>query len=211
MTMKQEASKTSSARKEKRQHIGKAAFQCFSKGGYHNTTVDEICTQAGISKGSFYWHYTGKQACFLDVLYAWADAVETQLEEQFRDAVETRQAHGVAEALQREIRRQRAVLPIWIDLLAEVRREEEIQPGLATFHRRIRATVAELLHPLMSPIFSDEEIHSTAATIVGAFLGLSLQDLADPQGAPFESNIRNFMQVFATLAKSLDELTTDEE
>ena len=42
-----------------------AAFEVFSVRGYHNATVDDIAQQAGVSKGTCYQYFTGKEEIFL--------------------------------------------------------------------------------------------------------------------------------------------------
>jgi AcrR family transcriptional regulator len=58
-----------------------AAFQVFSVRGYHSATVDDIAQQAGVSKGTCYQYFTGKEEIFLatmdrtmDRLFAEAEA-----------------------------------------------------------------------------------------------------------------------------------------
>jgi AcrR family transcriptional regulator len=58
-----------------------AAYDVFSTKGYQNATVDDIAQQAGVSKGTCYQYFTGKEEIFvatmertLDVLLAEADA-----------------------------------------------------------------------------------------------------------------------------------------
>ncbi|HEX3135326.1 MAG TPA: TetR/AcrR family transcriptional regulator, partial [Planctomycetota bacterium] len=46
--------------------------------GYTATTVDQICSEAGLSKGSFFHHYTNKNALGLAAINAWG-AMGTQL------------------------------------------------------------------------------------------------------------------------------------
>jgi AcrR family transcriptional regulator len=45
-----------------------AAFQVFSIRGYHSATVDDIAQQAGVSKGTCYQYFTGKEEIFLATL-----------------------------------------------------------------------------------------------------------------------------------------------
>jgi AcrR family transcriptional regulator/predicted DNA-binding transcriptional regulator AlpA len=61
--------------------ILEAAFQVFSVRGYHNATVDDIAQQAGVSKGTCYQYFAGKEEIFLatmdrtmDQLFAEAEA-----------------------------------------------------------------------------------------------------------------------------------------
>ena len=58
-----------------------AALKVFSTKGYHNATVDDIAQQAGVSKGTCYQYFSGKEEMFLetmdrtmDMVFAEADA-----------------------------------------------------------------------------------------------------------------------------------------
>jgi AcrR family transcriptional regulator/predicted DNA-binding transcriptional regulator AlpA len=42
-----------------------AAFQVFSLHGYHNATVDDIAQEAGVSKGTCYQYFSGKEEIFM--------------------------------------------------------------------------------------------------------------------------------------------------
>jgi AcrR family transcriptional regulator len=45
--------------------ILEAAFRIFSIKGYHNATVDDVAREAGISKGTCYQYFTGKEDIFI--------------------------------------------------------------------------------------------------------------------------------------------------
>lgn len=53
---------------QRRAAILKAAQDCFSEGGYYDTTVDQIAERAGVSKGAIYWHFQGKREIFTAIL-----------------------------------------------------------------------------------------------------------------------------------------------
>ena len=45
---------------EQRAVILAAASACFSRKGFHRTTMDEIVAESGLSKGTLYWYYKSK-------------------------------------------------------------------------------------------------------------------------------------------------------
>jgi AcrR family transcriptional regulator len=45
-----------------------AAFRVFSQRGYHNATVDDIAQEAGVSKGTCYQYFSGKEEIFMACL-----------------------------------------------------------------------------------------------------------------------------------------------
>ncbi|MDA7414850.1 helix-turn-helix domain containing protein [Xenophilus arseniciresistens] len=50
-----------------------AALQVIRTKGYHATTVDEICAAAGVTKGSFFHHFKGKEELAVMATHHWND------------------------------------------------------------------------------------------------------------------------------------------
>ncbi len=46
----------------RRDQIVEAAWACFARKGYHQTTMQDIATEAGLSAGAIYRYYPGKEA-----------------------------------------------------------------------------------------------------------------------------------------------------
>jgi AcrR family transcriptional regulator len=191
---------------EKRQHkqtaIRQAAYACFSASGYHDTKVEDICAAASISKGSFYWYYAGKREVFLAILDTWASEVEAELASHFKNALAPKTRFvNTTDALLRQAKRNRRLMPLWLDFIAQSRREPEVRAGLREFHSRIRTAIVRLLTPHLAPAFSPEHIEATAATILGGFMGLMSQDLTDDVG--FDPHLTLFMQVLQRALRPL--------
>ncbi len=190
------ASKGKNKASRKREQIRSAAYLCFRDSGYHDTSVDAICTRSGISKGSFYWHYSAKQDVFIDILETWAREVMDELYEQFEEAMnQSDYIAPLTSALEREIHRGRALVPLWLEFTVYARRESEVQEKLSKFYRRARAAITEILRPALEGKFSEKEMQSISATIFGAYTGLMIQDLSDPERANAREVVRRFMGV----------------
>lgn len=54
---------------ETRARILQAALTLFARLGYEAASVEDICVEAGVSKGAFYHHFPTKQAVFLQLLH----------------------------------------------------------------------------------------------------------------------------------------------
>ncbi|HMM20085.1 MAG TPA: TetR/AcrR family transcriptional regulator [Selenomonadales bacterium] len=54
--------------RSKRQHILEAAYEVFSKKGYHRATVDEIIAMADTGKGTVYNYFTSKEQLFYTLI-----------------------------------------------------------------------------------------------------------------------------------------------
>jgi AcrR family transcriptional regulator len=59
------------ARAARRDQIIAAAAGCFAKSGYHATTMADIAEAAGVSKGTPYLYFPGKEALFIALYEEW--------------------------------------------------------------------------------------------------------------------------------------------
>lgn len=60
------------AEQTRRRILGKAR-EVFSRRGYFLASMEEICSTAGVSKGSVYYHFRSKQDLFLAILEQYSD------------------------------------------------------------------------------------------------------------------------------------------
>src|SRR5215468_11850482 len=52
----------------RRRQIIEAALTCFARRGFHKTTMQEVVEQSGLSPGSIYCHFSGKQDIIVAVV-----------------------------------------------------------------------------------------------------------------------------------------------
>lgn len=65
------------ARSARRQDLVDAAWRCIARKAWKDLTVDDVCAEAGVSKGSFYSYFTRKQ----DLLVALAEGEAAELDD----------------------------------------------------------------------------------------------------------------------------------
>jgi AcrR family transcriptional regulator len=70
---------------ERPEEIGAAALKLFSRRGYHETTIDDIANEAGVTKGAVYHHFASKEdvleyalQVYLDRVFAVAEAARRE-------------------------------------------------------------------------------------------------------------------------------------
>ena len=176
---------------------------CFRDQGYHETSIDDICQGAEISKGSFYWHYGAKIDVFGDILEEWARQVVDELLEAFEGIPdEPSPIKTLIQVFAREFSRARAIVPLWAEFTLHAQRDREVQASLTKFYRRTRSAIVEILRRSAGDILTEAQLQGTAAVILGAYAGLTLQDLADPQ-ASSESWVHDFLPVLGLLIDGL--------
>lgn len=72
--------------------ILEAGAKLFQEKGYARTSVEDICQHAGVSKGGFYWHFSGKKDVYLSMLTRAIDAL-IQEKDRLKESVRGRSAH----------------------------------------------------------------------------------------------------------------------
>ena len=53
----------------------RSAATCFAESGFDVASVDEICKNAGLSKGGFYHHFSSKQDLIIELLNQWLEEI----------------------------------------------------------------------------------------------------------------------------------------
>lgn len=87
---------TEREKKNIRRRLQEACKQSWTQYGYKKTSVDELCKQAGISKGAFYLFFESKEALFCEVLCCVQEQIcnaASEVMEEYKDK------HGVVRAL----------------------------------------------------------------------------------------------------------------
>lgn len=69
--------------KLRKKNIVKAGERLFLAKGFNNTTVEEITTTAGISKGSFYTYFKSKDSLLEEIVRSTLDEILSKLESSF--------------------------------------------------------------------------------------------------------------------------------
>jgi AcrR family transcriptional regulator len=71
---------------ERRQQILDAALACFARKGYHKTTMDDIVTESGLSKGTLYWYFKSKDELFFSLVTSFFLGIQQDLDVIFEQS-----------------------------------------------------------------------------------------------------------------------------
>lgn len=137
-----------SGRPPTRERILDAALKLFSAKGFHDTKLDEIVAEGGISKGSIYFHFPNKEKLFIALVDQFADLIERRAKEAI-----DQQAPG--------IQRVRAALEAVLETFGRYRRPAKLllvqAVGLGSVFERKRLEVNDRFARLIQ-IYLDEAI-----------------------------------------------------
>lgn len=168
---------------ETRKQILTAASQLFSLQGYNNTGVADICAQAGVSKGAFYYHFTSKQSLFLELLNRWLSELDSafsrlRLEAQNVPHAIRAMAQMAGQVLQSSDHDRSMILEFWV----QAYRDPYVwQATIAPYQRYIEYFTELFKQGIAEGTLNDINPSAAAHALVALGMGLLLQALIQPQ------------------------------
>ncbi len=188
---------------ETRARILDAALRKFAIAGYDAASVDDICAEAGVSKGAFYHHYSTKQAVFLALMQGWLKMIDMGIDAARKDTIPetlvqmTNLLPGIFAAAEDR-------LPMFLEFWLQASRDETIWKAVIAPYRHYQEHFARLVEDGISEgSLKPADSRVAAQVIVSLAVGLVLQGVLDPHGADWEKTARESMQILMNgLAKS---------
>jgi AcrR family transcriptional regulator len=168
---------------ERRQQIVDAAWRCATRGGFRAVTVDDVCAEAGVSKGSFYVYFDQKQELLLALLEDDAHAVDEIMRSLDRSRL------GRVERLRRLARamlergEDPARLQVRGDLWAEMSADPMVRERFSESVRHRRAEVRTWIEEsIEAGELVDLPANALASILLALGDGLMLHAGLDPEG-----------------------------
>src|SRR6188474_2457999 len=176
---------------ETRTKILDSAIQLFSTRGFNAASVDDICEEAGISKGAFYHHFKSKQLLFLALLDGWLQVIDSAIEAS-KDKTAPETFMQMTGAFPFIFETAGDNLPMFLEFWLQASREKNIWEASVSPYRRYHKYFTSLIKKgVEEGSFVEVDPELTSRMIVSTAMGLLLQSLLDPQGAKWEKVARD--------------------
>ncbi len=176
---------------ETRAKIMEAAVKLFSNQGYNKASVDDICAEAGISKGAFYHHFKSKQELFLALLDGWLQIIDQAIEAS-KDKTAPETFMQMTEAFPYIFGSAGANLPMFLEFWLQASRDKKIWDASIAPYRRYHKYFTSLIKKGVDEgSFVEIDPELASRMIVSTAMGLLLQSLLDPKGAKWEKVARD--------------------
>jgi AcrR family transcriptional regulator len=175
---------------ETRSRIIESAIKLFSTRGFNAASVDNICKDAGISKGAFYHHFESKQALFLALLDGWLQNIDKAIETS-KDLTVPETFMQMSAAFPYIFETAGEGLPMFLEFWLQASRDKKIwEASIAPYRRYHKYFTALIKKGVDEGSFVEVDPELTSRMIVSTAMGLLLQSLLDPKGAKWEKVAR---------------------
>jgi AcrR family transcriptional regulator len=186
---------------DRRRQILAAAAVCFARHGFHQASMQEICTEAKLSPGSVYRYFRSKD----DLIVALIEEHRQQTVRLFAAAREESDVLAaivrMAEEVLRDIEREN-VGPLHFECTAESVRNPRVAEQVRRLDAEAVAELAELLRRGQSAGRVDPALDpaTTARTLIALIDGLGWRKFIDPTAdvTGFLDTIRLLLDRFLT-------------
>jgi AcrR family transcriptional regulator len=171
-----------------RERLLRAAAAVFAERGFDRASVDDIAAEAGVSKGTLYWHFEGKDELFLALLEEQLGrSVESVLSLLQTAPPETDVAPQASDWFTSFVRDQRELVLLSHEYWTRAARDPQLRTIYAQRQAGLRDAVAKALdaraEQLGAPAF-DLPTSEVATAYIALYEGLSFWKLIDPDAIP---------------------------
>lgn len=181
-------------------HLLDVAGRCFAAGGYDATSVAKICQEAGVSKGAFYYHFSSKQALFLELLERWLTRLDRHMAELRSEAASIPEAllHMVT-AIRHVLASASGRLPIFLEFWVKAQRDPVVWEATVEPYRRYQRLIVDLIEMgvaegALRPVDAELVARSLVSLAVGHVLQGSLTPEDAEWGEVAEQSLRLFIE-----------------
>lgn len=165
---------------DRRAEILAAAQSCFARAGFHQTSMQEICAEAGMSPGNLYRYFASKEAIIAGI----AERDRAEVVQQLATANFTSDFWGTFAALGRHhvVERTNEEVGLCAEIMAESRRNPDIARIFQAFDEDVKTRLVAILRAAAErgDIAPTIELESAVTMLMAMVDGIWWRRAVDP-------------------------------
>ena len=144
-----------------------AAVELFAAGGYHDTSMAKIADKAGISKGTLYWYFSGKEELFRELIMTGFNMLFSKVHKIVEQDIPAEQMlHQYIESKIRFLERHRKIAKIAVENLEII--SQELKEKAMQKHKEMLDYISAIINKgKEEKVFKDIDTVDTALLIIG--------------------------------------------
>jgi TetR/AcrR family transcriptional repressor of uid operon len=149
---------------DRREEILEAARRCFARMGFHQTSMQQICLEAGMSPGNLYRYFPSKESIIAGI----AERDRAEVSAELAQAQDAADFFGTLETLARHhlVERSMDDVGLCMEMVAESRRNPTIGRIMRDFDAEVRTRLTAMLRIAkdrgdISPVVALDDVVTT--------------------------------------------------
>ncbi|MBN2106061.1 MAG: TetR/AcrR family transcriptional regulator [Deltaproteobacteria bacterium] len=191
---------TKKAPELRKEEIFNAALVCFNQKGYYETSIDDIASRAGITKGGVYHHFNSKKILFIDLFHTVANRYFESLK------LKIHQPADVSSHMQDLVKKSSEIfnenmdiLKFCFEFMSLASRDADIRQAVSEFYKNRVAIFAQTLSDgKQKGLFKDIAADAVARTLyflsMGFFLTYFTIDIDFDPMTQHSLNMKTFLE-----------------
>ena len=182
---------------ERKTQILAAATKVFTERGFADARMDDIVTEAGLSKGALYWYFDSKDAIIISILDQIFDYETGHVRELLeRENSAKLKLEVFIETMVKDLEKMKPLMPIFFDFWSLSMRKKTINQAIKKYYQRF----LDLIEPIIEDGIEQGEfrpvnVKETAVAIGAMYEGTILFYVYFPDFIDFENQFRSNLDV----------------
>ena len=154
--------------------IIKAAFKTFTKKGYHESTMDDIAKEVGVSKGALYQYFKNKKKLLNEIVLSY----HTMFREVLRTSFEKPNSSAIAEeGSEALLKKYRLHHEMFFEIIAIASHDEEIKKSLRNEYEKDIKLIEEyfLKQEKNGKLSPKIEANTLAQLYIAVYVGMAMK------------------------------------
>lgn len=188
-----------------RDELARCAFDLFAERGIRHVTLDDVAAKAGVTKGSFYWHYKSKKELVLAAAALYYRDWQRKAYEEI--AATTDPIEQIRRVWQHSVEMclfDRAKRTFSTEIFGLSLHDPEIRASWAQFYDSVRELYAGLVRAAVNAgRIAAVDPHRTADWMLASFEGIKHRASFQPQICTAQERdalVEGFMQILLALS-----------